>query len=127
MPCCCLLPLPPFWLTCTSTLLSPFSCAADATASERALPADANPCAGLAALQARTGRRAAGERRLAIVNGAAAISLLYLGSDETPRLIRLLKIVGRTESLFWLPITHCLCLRCALLSWWQTVDQRLLL
>jgi len=74
LPCCCL--LPPFWLTCTSTLLSLFSCAADATASERALPDDANPCAGLAALQARTGRRAAGERRLAIVNGAAAISLL---------------------------------------------------
>ena len=74
LPCCCL--LPPFWLTCTSTLLSLFSCAAGATASERALPDDANPCAGLAALQARTGRRAAGESRLAIVNGAAAISLL---------------------------------------------------
>ena len=68
--------MPPFWLTWTSTALSLSSCAADATERERALPDDTSPGAGLAALHARTGRRVAGERRLAIANGAAAIALL---------------------------------------------------
>ena len=67
--------MPPFWLTWTSTALS-LSCAEDATERERALPDDTCPGDGLAALHARTGRRAAGERRLAIANGAAAIALL---------------------------------------------------
>lgn len=118
LPCCL---LPPFWLTCTSTLLSLFSCAADATASERALPDDANPCAGL---QARTGRRATGESRPAIANGAAAISLLgdwgYVNLGTEMLRLRELKTVR-----IWLPIT-VLAKRFAFLVV-ETVDRRLLL
>jgi len=93
--------LPPFWLTWTSTaVLSLFSCAADATERERAFPDDASPGAGLTALHARTGRRAAGLRRLAIANGAAAIALLSLvysslGTEMLrPENVRVFEIVG---------------------------------
>lgn len=116
--------LPPFWLTWTSRdEMSLFSCAAEATESGRVLPVDVIPSgAGLAALQARIGRRAAGERRLTRPKGAAAAAIAHVMASE--------KLKGRKElGDFWnleadvlRRTVHCaviMCLACFCLSGWN--------